>query len=337
MEIKELDRQLSSGNIGRLYFFCGEEQFLMENKLASMKKKLVADGAEEFDYIKLEGKKVTADEIIAAMQTVPVMSEKVLIVIRNSGMLENANAKGFSKLKEELAEIPDYMCVVFTERDFNKKKEKNLEIFKSGGGGAVRFDYLTSKQLELWLEKLFEKEEKRILSGELSEIVDRCACSMASIHSEYLKLLSFVGDREKITAEDVRAVVPKSVDARIFDVIDSIALGKGEKAFEELKALADSGENPSVIMSLLSGRMSELLMVKQLSAERVDAKKMYDYFEPKRPSFVINKYIGQCRAFSEGYLRRMTLKGLEYTAAVREGKLDRWAAVEMYTAEMIKK
>lgn len=336
MEIKDLDKQISTNSLGKLYFFCGEEQFMMENKIASMKKKLVASGAEEFDYVKLEGKKISVEEIIRALQAVPVMSDRVMIVVKNSGVFDNASAKGFSHLTEELKALPEYMCVVFTEKEFNRKKEKNLEVFKQGKG-VVIFNYLTPKQLELWLEKLFENAGKRILARELAKIVERCGHSMANIYNEYCKLIGFVGEREQITEADVETVVSKSVDARIFDVIDNIAESRTVKVFEELKALSNGGENPSVIMSLLTGRMAELLMVKQLSAERLDAKKMYEYFEPKRPPFVVNKLLEQSRRFGEEYLKRMTLKGLEYTSEVREGRLDKWAAVEMYIAELIKK
>lgn len=334
MEIKELDKQISGNSLDRLYFFCGEETFLMENKLASIKKKLISDGADELDYMKLEGKKTTAEAVISALRSVPIMSERLLVVVKNSGLFANSSTKSYAALCDELKELPDYVCAIFCESEFDKKKEKNLAVF---GKSVVKFDFLSPKQLELWLEKLFEGHGKQILSRELSEIISRTSCSMANIFGEYQKLLAFVGDREKITADDVDRVVSKTIDARIFEVIDSIALGKGSKAFEELKALSDLGENPSVIMSLLSGRMSELLMVKHLVAERTDSKKIAEYFEPRRPPFVINKYTEQCRAFSEKYLKRMTLKGLEYTAAVREGHLDKWAAVEMYTAELIKK
>ena len=38
MDIKELDKQIKSGALGNLYFFYGEEQFLLENKIKSIKK-----------------------------------------------------------------------------------------------------------------------------------------------------------------------------------------------------------------------------------------------------------------------------------------------------------
>ena len=56
MEPKDLDKQISSGKIGNLYFFYGEEQFLLENKLKAIKSKIVEKDFEEFNYEKLDGK-----------------------------------------------------------------------------------------------------------------------------------------------------------------------------------------------------------------------------------------------------------------------------------------
>ena len=42
MDIKELDKQIKSGALGNLYFFYGEEQFLLENKIKSIKNALLS-------------------------------------------------------------------------------------------------------------------------------------------------------------------------------------------------------------------------------------------------------------------------------------------------------
>ena len=119
-------------------------------------------------------------------------------------------------------------------------------------------------------------------------------------------------------------------------MLDNIAENRGTKVMEELKALIVGGENPSGVLTMLTSRFSELLMVKQLAADGLDARSMAEYFEPKRPPFVVNKLINQSKHFGEPYLKRMMKKGLDYAYDVRSGKLDKWLAVEMYVAELIK-
>ena len=167
-------------------------------------------------------------------------------------------------------------------------------------------------------------------------MVRLCGTSMSAAYNEYNKLINYLGDRVKITKEDIDAVVAKTVEARVFDMLDNIAENRGTKVMEELYALKICGENPSAVLTLLNSRFAELLMVKQLSAEGLSSAKLAEYFEPKRPPFVVSKLIGQCKKFGEPYLIRMTEKGLRYAYEVRCGLLDKWAAVEMYVAELVK-
>ena len=163
MELKDLDKQISSNKIGQLYFFFGEEQFLLENKIKSIKNRLIDSDFEEFNYIRLNGKKVTVAEIENHLLSVPVMSERKMVVVSNCGIFGNAKTKDFTTLCEIISDLPEYITLIFTEREFDKKKEKNLYIFKKHGE-IVKFEPLSPKQLELWLEKLLE-ERLNLKSG----------------------------------------------------------------------------------------------------------------------------------------------------------------------------
>ncbi len=341
MEPKDLDKLISSGKIGRLYFFYGEEQFLLENKVKAIKSRIIDGDFEEFNYTKLDGKKVTAQEIEAELLSVPVMSEKKMVVIANSGIFGNAKTKDFAKVCEALSDIPEYLTVIFTEKEFDKKKEKNLDVFKKHGE-IVKFDLLSPKQLELWLEKSFEEKGKSVLASDISRMVVLCGQSMANIYNEYQKVLNFVGERQKISASDIETVVSKSVDARIFDIVDNIAEGRTKNVFEEINVLRASGEkvagvSASTVMSLLVTRIGELLMIRQLTNDKVSPDKIAEYFEPRKHPYVLKKLTEQSRRFQIPYLREMTQKGTEYTVSVRAGLLDEWIAVELYVAELVKK
>ncbi len=336
MEIKDLDRQIKSDTLGRLYFFYGEEQFLLENKIKAIKKSLLSPDFADLNFVQLEGKKLSAGQLSDELLSVPVMADKKLIVVKNSGFFGNAKLTQYKTVCELIEDIPEYICVIFCEREFDKKKEKNLDPLKKHGE-IVKFDPLSPVQLERWLDKLFSDNKKSVLPRDIGTMIKLSGQSMATLFNEYQKLLNFVGERTKITAEDVEAVVSKSADARIFDVIDHIASGKGQGVFDELGALRASGENPSTILSLLSSRIGELLMVRQLSYDKLSTDKIAGYFDPGRPAFVVSKLIDQSKRFEEKYLADMLILGAEYTADVRSGRLDKWIAVEMYAAKLLNK
>lgn len=333
MEIRDLDKQIRSGKLSRLYFFYGEEQFMLEDKLKRIKKKLIAPEFSEFNYTVIDEKKITADRIILETQGVPVMADKKVVIVKSSGIFGNSKSSDYKRLIEELKNLPDYLCLIFTEKEFDKKKEKNLDIFREYGE-IVKFDFLTEGRLELWIEQCFEDAGKTVLNKEIKTIISKCGLSMRIIGNECRKLISYTGERTKITAEDVEAVVSVTVEAQVFDMLDRIAENRVSGVMQALVNLQNSGENPSAIMTLITGRIAELLTVKQLSADGLDSGKISEYFEPKRPPFVIKKLITQSKRFDSDYLKKMMLKGVNYTASVRSGALDKWVAVEMYVSEL---
>ncbi len=335
MEIKDLDRQIKDQSLGNLYFFYGEEQFLMENKIKSIQKAILSPDFADLNFVCLEEKRLPVSLISNELMSVPVMSDKKMIVIKNSGLFNNAKSSDYKALMELISDIPDYLLVIFTEKEFDKKKEKNLDTFKKYGN-VIKFDFLSPIQLERWIDKVFSDNGKSILPRDVSTIVKLCGQSMAVLSNEVAKLLNFAKDRTKITEKDVLSVISPSIDARLFDVIDSLSLGKNQGVLKELHALRASGENPSTILSLLSSRMGELLMVKQLASDGLSTDKIASFFDPKKPDFVVKRLIEQSKNFSEEYLSKMTLLGPEYTALVRTGKLDKWVAVEMYAASLLK-
>ena len=313
LELKDLDREISAGKIGQLYFFYGQEQFLLENKIKAIKKRIVEPDFEEFNFVKLEGKKITAHEIENQVLSVPVMAEHKMVVVSKSGIFGNAKSKDFTELCDLLSDLPEYITLIFTEEEFDKKKEKNLDTIKKNGT-VVKFDLLSPKQLELWLEKMFEERGKSILAKDIAYMIEICGQSMAVLFNEFEKLVGFAADKEKITSQDIQAVVSKTLETRVFDLIDSIAEGRQKKVFEELSLLRASGENPATILSLVASRMGELLMAKQLLDDRLSADNIAGYFEPKKHPFVMKKLCEQSRRFDEKYLKKMTIKGTRYAA-----------------------
>ena len=338
MEIKDLDREIKSGNIRNLYFFYGEEQFLMENKIKSIKNRILDPSFADLNYVCLEEKKLSISRVQDELLSLPAMSDAKMIVIKNSGLFGNAKLTAYKELCELLEDIPEYLYVIFTERDFDKKKEKNLDPVRKAGE-VVKFDYLPPVQLERWLDKYFSDNKKSIIPRDINIMISRCGQNMATLYNEANKLINYVGDRTKITLEDVETLVPKSTETQLFDLIDRIAAGKGEAVFEEIQQLIQSrgGEDPSTILTLLSARMGELLTVKQLSMDGIKPDSMVSSFEPRKPAFVIKKLLDQSKSFTEARLVQFLRLGIDYTAQIRSGTLPPRTALEMYVAELTNK
>lgn len=345
---KELNNKIKRNDLGGVFLFYGEEQYRLENAVAAIVKKIIPKGTEAFNMFKLDGDGVTAAEVLEAAAQYPQMSDMKLVLVRNSGLLNNAALTDFKLLKN--AEYSNDTCLIFTEKAFDKKKLKNLD-FISGSGGITVFDHMTEKELTIWIEKKFRSAEKSATDTEILYIIRLCGKSLALIEQACEKLINYTGERSKITREDVDAAVEKTAEFLVYDMIDSVIDRRYTAAWEQLiylKKVANGKStrrktadgkvmriDPNYILGLMTSQLSELLCCKLLKEDGLTAAEIGGYFDFPRPVFAVNNIITKSRGFDENFLKRMIDRGLYYDVECKSGKLAPWAAVEMFMTEIM--
>ncbi len=335
MEVKDFDKEISSNTLKNVYFLYGDEQFLLENKVNKIKKKLINSSFSDFNFALYNGRDSKVEDVLASAMAFPVMADKKLIILKNTGFLNNAKSREYKEIKELCESIPEYLCLIIIERDFDKKKEQTIR-FIGEQGGIVRFDYMPLPQIEKWLEKQFEKQEKIIYPKELTAMVKRCGGSLNAIHNEFSKLINYMGDRQKVTAEDIENVVLKSLDVAIYDIIDHIIENRPSLAMADYKELLEHKTEPIVIIAAISSKLSDLLAAKCLSGEGVPISEMGKYLECLPQDWLIKKTVAQSKRFGEKYLRRMVKKSLDYDLKIKTGLMDKEIALQLLIADLVK-
>ena len=335
MEIKDFEKQISSNELKNIYFLYGDEPFLIETKVKAIKKKLIDPSFADFNFALYNGKDNDVTDVLTNAAAFPVMADRKLIILKNTGFLSNQKSREFKELREFITDIPDYLCLLIVEDGFDKKKETSIRFIEEHGG-IVRYDFMPQPQVEKWLEKLFEKNEKIIYPKELTAMVKRCGGSLMNIYQEFLKLMSYMGDRTKVTAEDIENVVLKSLDVAIFDLVDHIIENRPAKAMEAYKELLEHKNEPISIISAISSKLSDLLAAKILSSEGVPVSEMGKYLECLPQDWLIKKTVNQSKKFGEKYLRRMVKKCLDYDIKVKTGLMDKEIALQLLIADLVK-
>ena len=108
----------------------GEEKFLIEQQVEKIKRKIVEEHLEQVNYIVLDGKNISSDEIINAVVTVPMMQDEKLVVVRDAVIFESGNLGcrnyDMEKLLDCIENMPKYTYLVFT----CLKADRRKKIFK---------------------------------------------------------------------------------------------------------------------------------------------------------------------------------------------------------------
>ena len=80
MDYMTLFTQIQKGSLGKLYLLHGPEEFTKEEALSQIIEKLVPASYRDLNYLILDGTETTADDIIAASETLPFMADRRLVV-----------------------------------------------------------------------------------------------------------------------------------------------------------------------------------------------------------------------------------------------------------------
>ena len=111
---------VAKGKIAPCYVFEGTEEYIKRSALAALRKKLLPAGLEDMNEARLNDP--DANALIAAAETLPLMADKRLVLVLESGMLSGRakdydEAKSAAALCEYLQHPPESACIVFYVRD----------------------------------------------------------------------------------------------------------------------------------------------------------------------------------------------------------------------------
>ena len=187
-----LKQQLKSGKTGNLYLFFGEEVFIKDTYTKYMQSLVPDDSFADFNRIFLDGK-TAMERIDDAVDAFPVMAEKKIIVVKDSGIFK-ARAEGGEEAREfwleRLKNLPDFVIVIFDEQEVDKRSALYKAVQKSGL--AVEFNYLESYELVAWIVREAQKSGKKISKSTAEYLLSLCDPGISNVKNELDKLINYL-------------------------------------------------------------------------------------------------------------------------------------------------
>src|SRR4051812_17600014 len=76
------------GEAGPLYWICGKERFLVDRAVQRLKDRVLDARTRDFNYDVMYAKEAGPQKILAAARTLPMMSRRRLIIVRDADALD---------------------------------------------------------------------------------------------------------------------------------------------------------------------------------------------------------------------------------------------------------
>ena len=232
-----LQRDLNDKNPKPVYVFHGTESYLRDHYLKKLKDCLVKPDLESFNYAYLEDAGLSWERLAEAVEGLPVMSPRKLVVVRDLNICK-PNREFKEMLERILADLPETVCLVFLFVALPYKPDARTKIHKriTGSGRIVEFAPQKSSALIAWMTKHFRAQGKQIDRRLCEYILFLCGDLMSNLRNEIAKIAAFC-KADTVTKADVDAVAEPVLDAVAYQLTEAVAVGAWKKAMNTLLTL----------------------------------------------------------------------------------------------------
>lgn len=318
---------LQRGEIARAYRFDGEEEHIKQKALDALRKKILPPGLEALNESILVNP--GASDIIAASETLPMMAERRLVIVRESALLTAGKMAGeaeqSARLVAYLDEIPDTTCIVFDVKGTVDGRKKLAQALAKRAV-AVRFDRLGDAMLHRWIQQHLHAQGKTIAPAVAQALAFTAGNDLLVLSQEVSKLVAYTGERSAIEQADIDAVVTPSLECTVFQLVDALVAGKETEAFRLLRIMLENGEARIGILAMMARQYRNLLHLKLMQ----EAKKSEAEAQAQLgvQSFVLRRLWSQSRVVSVESLRARLDLCVDTDFAIKSGKMREEDALE---------
>ena len=263
--LQELKTALKNKNPERLYFFHGEEVFLLHHYLGQMKKLLLDELTESFNYHRLNSETFEIRAFADAVENLPMMAEHTFVQVDYIDLFKMTESDR-SKMIDILCDIPDYCCVVFTYITAPWKPDKRLKKLweaVENNGTVVEFAKQDQKDLIAWVTRHFAANKKRISTELCAYLIEITGGTMTALSGEIHKICAYSG-ADEIRKTDIDAVTEPVLDAVVFQMTDLLSSGRYDQALVKLQQLLKMQQEPLAILGAVGGHFRRIAVARTL-------------------------------------------------------------------------
>lgn len=266
MNYSEFMNIIKKDNLRPVYFFTGPEEYLMNEAIDALKDKFIEESFETLNYIVIDGKEANFDNIFNACETLPFMSSKKLVIIRDIGEIGENEGNDFDTIMSTYVEgLDDYLCLIIMDRSNSLKKTSKLYKAINKLDGVVDFPNLKGKDLNTWIEKKLNKHSKTMSNSILSYFIGESTYgdynsikTLYDLENELLKVINYASDKE-IAKDDIDIVLTKSLDTNIFNLLSSINRRDSDSALKIFNEMYISNEPVQRIIVMIIRQLRLML------------------------------------------------------------------------------
>ncbi len=277
-----------------VYLLYGKENYLKEDILKKLRKRLINPAYRELNYKVFYGEKISINVVINDLKILPLISEHKLVVIKEAENINKNDEKKLVNYFNQLNSKNIFSTLIIIYKEGRPNKELITAIKRIGI--IANFNITDKGKLALWIKSKFRQSNKKITQEALFYLQSIVGPDLARLFNEIEKIDIYTKDHKIIEKEDVMITIGGSEAVNIFKVLDSVGNKDIKNAIDGLVKLNQGNLHHLSIFAMIYRQIKLILQTKLLIAGGFNFKEVEKKL--KLPYFVVEKIIKQSKKYT---------------------------------------
>jgi DNA polymerase-3 subunit delta len=239
---------IKNKNFSTVYFFCGEEDFFIDQLVDAIEKNVLTETEKAFNQTILYGKDATAQIVIETCRRLPMMSDKQLVIIKEAQSFKDMDGiiqylknpvKSTILVMAHKHGLPD------KRKSFGKEIQKQSVYFESNP--------LRDYQMASWIKSYIKSKGYKMDDETVALLAEYTGTELSTVSNEIDKLIINKPKGAPITVDDIEKGVGVSKEYNSFELNNALAykdVTKAHKIVNYFVANPKNGPMPLVLATL---------------------------------------------------------------------------------------
>ncbi len=304
-----------------VYLFYGKENYLKEDILKKLRNRLIDPAYRELNYKVFYGEKLSINEVINDLYTLPLISKHKLVVIKEAEKINKNDETKLIDYFNRLSLKNNFSTLIIIYKKSSPKKELITVIKRVGI--AVNFSITDKAKLALWIKSKFRQSNKKITQEALFYLQSIVGSDLGRLFSEVEKIDIYAKDQKIIEKEDVMITIGGSEAVNIFKVLDSLGDKDIKNTIDGLVKLNQGNLHHLSIFAMIHRQIKLILQAKLLLTKGFNFKEVEKKL--KLPYFVVEKIVKQSKKYTFKEICKsyelLNIADLEFKDSQKEPKI----------------
>lgn len=304
----------------------------MDQRLAGLKNEYPLTN-EDLNYVRLDCREYSCQELINEVSSVPFFSEYRMVVLTHPYFL--TTEKGRNEKNEDIESLVDALChtdeslvaVIFAEGKLDERKKLVKKLRKAGK--SFDFGHPDASRLLASCRQAFKKRHTAIDDDALTLLLQRAGDSLLHIQNETDKLCLYASE---IHLADVERLVAKPIEENAFELTNALLKRDLTRVLAIYHDLMKKNEEPVRLIAMMASSLRTLYQVKLLDRKGYNDQEISRYLD-------MNPYrLRYIRMDSPHFELDDILKLISQLSSldlkIKRGQIDKYQGLELFLTSL---